>query len=525
MDKMLLILITFLPLLGAAIILAVPGKRVNLIRGLAVATTGVVFALTLYLWSIFQPQAATAALQSGAGLYAAYDARTFVEIPWIGAYHINFRFGVDGLSTMLILLTGLLSLLACFSAFTIVKQVKAFFVLYLLLVTGMMGVFMALDFFLFYVFWELMLLPMYFLIGIWGGPRREYAAIKFFIYTLLGSVLILLVMLAFYFKMTTLGMAEYAFNIPALVAKQPFHVAGGATLFQELLFWGLFIGFAIKVPIFPFHTWLPDAHVEAPTAISVILAGVLLKMGGYGILRFNYPLLPDVGALKPVMIFLACLGVWNIIYGALCALGQSDFKRLVAYSSVSHMGYVLLGIAVLKGDAVNGAIFQMFAHGLSSAMMFMLVGVVYERAHHREIARFGGIAVQMPVYFALAVVGFFASLGLPGLVGFIGEILVFLGVFTATFPHSTFPYGPVLAGVSTVGMLLTAAYILWTMQRVYLGPAKPEYAKYPDLTIWEKCAIVPLAVLCLVFGIMPSLVLNIFQVSTQVFLEAFKGLL
>jgi len=322
-------------------------------------------------------------------------------------------------------------------------------------------------------------------------------------------------MLAYYFKMTSAGFPEYAFNIPELVARKPFNVPGGPTLFQYLMFWGLFIGFAIKVPIFPFHTWLPDAHVEAPTAISVILAGVLLKMGGYGILRLNYPLLPEVGAAPGVMWFLALLGVVNIIYGALCALGQSDFKRLVAYSSVSHMGYVLLGIAILRTEGVNGAIFQMFAHGLSSAMMFMLVGVVYERAHHREIARFGGIAVQMPVYFALAVIGFFASLGLPALVGFIGEVMVFLGAFR---------YSPWIAGVSTLGMLLTAAYILWTMQRVYLGNPKEEHAGFPDSNRWELISIAPLAVLCIVFGVMPMLILNIFSGSTEVFMSLFKGL-
>ena len=510
MDKALLTLITFLPLVGGALMLATPSRRPNAIRAVAVITSGVVFLLTLYLWRVFD----ASAIASGAP-YAGYDSRTFTEIPWIASYHVYYRLGVDGLSVVLILLTGLLSFLACFSAFTIQKHVKGFFVLFMLLMTGMMGVFAALDFFLFYVFWEVMLLPMYFLIGIWGGPRKEYAAIKFFIYTLLGSVLILLVILAYYFKMTSMGLAQYAFNIPELVARRPFAVPGGPTLFQHLMFWALFIGFAIKVPIFPFHTWLPDAHVEAPTAISVILAGVLLKMGGYGILRLNYPLLPEVGALQGVMWFLAVLGVVNIIYGALCALGQSDFKRLVAYSSVSHMGYVLLGIAILRSEGVNGAIFQMFAHGLSSAMMFMLVGVLYERAHHRDLARFGGIAVQMPVYFSLAVVGFFASLGLPSLVGFIGEIMVLLGAFQ---------YSPWLAGISSVGLLLTAGYILWTMQRVYLGNAKPENAGFSDCNRWELVSIAPLAVLCIVFGVLPMMILNIYGTSTEVFLNFFRNL-
>ncbi|WP_319588758.1 NADH-quinone oxidoreductase subunit M [uncultured Desulfobulbus sp.] len=510
MDKILLTLITFIPLVGAALMLMTPSSQQRLIRTLAVLSTGVVFGLTLYLWWIFDP----AAIKSGAG-NAGYDVRTWTEIAWIQPYHIYFRLGVDGLSTLLIVMTGFLSFLATFVAFPIKKQVKGFFVLYMLLVTGMMGVFMALDFFLFYVFWEVMLLPMYFLIGIWGGPRKEYAAIKFFIYTLLGSVLILLVMLAYYFKMTSLGLGEYAFNIPELVARRPFHVPGGATTFQHLLFWGLFIGFAIKVPIFPFHTWLPDAHVEAPTAISVILAGVLLKMGGYGILRFNYPLLPEVGAAPAVMYFLALLGVVNIIYGAFCALGQTDFKRMVAYSSVSHMGYVLLGIAVLKSEAVNGAIFQMFAHGISSAMMFTLVGVLYERAHHREIARFGGIAVQMPVYFSLAVIGFFASLGLPTMIGFIGEVMVFLGAFA---------YNPWITAFATLGMLLTAAYILWTMQRVYLGPAKPQHDKFSDCGPWEMISLVPMAAAAILFGVLPSIALKIFSTSTEVFMKLFQNL-
>lgn len=508
MEKSLLSLITFVPLIGAALILCIPGGLHRAIRMTAVVTTAIVFGLTLYLWSIFD----ATAIGTATSVYAGYDQLTLIDVPWIQSLHIHYRFGVDGLSVLLIVMTGLLSLLACFVAFPIKKQVKGFFALYLLLVCGMMGVFMALDFFLFYVFWELMLLPMYFLIGIWGGPRKEYAAIKFFIYTLLGSVLILLVMLAYYFKMNSLGLEQYAFNIPELVARQPFSVPGGPTTIQQLMFWGLFIGFAIKVPIFPFHTWLPDAHVEAPTAISVILAGVLLKMGGYGILRLNYPLLPEVGAMDSVMWFLAILGVVNIIYGAYCALGQTDFKRLVAYSSVSHMGYVLLGIAVLNAEGVNGAIFQMFAHGISSAMMFMLVGVLYERAHHREIARFGGIAVQMPHYFALAVVGFFASLGLPSMVGFIGEVMVFLGAFN---------YNPWVAAVATLGMLLTAAYILWTMQRVYLGNAKPEHDGFKDCNVWEYIALVPLAIVAIVFGVFPALAIDIFKTSTDVFLKLF----
>ncbi len=507
MSKLLLSLITFLPLGGMVILLCIPGRFSAIHRAVAVVTTGLVFLLTLVLAARFDPSQITTA-----SVYSAYDAATFVECAWIKSFHIYYRLGVDGLSVALIVLTGLLSFLATFTAFSITKQVKAFFALYLILVTGMMGVFTALDFFLFYVFWELMLLPMYFLIGIWGGENRAYAAIKFFIYTLLGSVLILLVILAYYVKMKSIGVPEYAFNIPELIARRPFAYPGGATLMQHLLFWCLFIGFAIKVPSFPFHTWLPDAHVEAPTAISVILAGVLLKMGGYGILRLNYPLLPEVAGTDSVMYFLAVLGLVNIIYGAFCALGQKDFKRLVAYSSISHMGYVILGIAVLNSEGVNGAIFQMFAHGISSAMMFMLVGVIYERAHHREIARFGGLGVQMPNYFALAIVGFFASLGLPAMVGFVGEVLVLLG---------SFDYSRAITACATLGMLLTAAYILWTMQRVFLGTPKPEHQGFPDCSAWELISLVPLAVCAIVFGILPGCVLEIYRTSSAVFLSYF----
>ena len=508
LDKSLLSLITFLPLVGALLMMITPSDRPRLIRGISVVTTGIIFGLTLYLWYIFDP----AAIKAGAA-NLGYDQRTWTELAWMAPYHIYFRLGVDGISVLLIVMTGFLAFLATFVAFPIKKQVKGFFVLYMLLVTGMMGVFMALDFFLFYVFWEVMLLPMYFLIGIWGGPRKEYAAIKFFLYTLLGSVLILLVMLAFYFTTVKQGNALYAFNIPWLVANRP--CAGLPLLFKHLMFWGLFIGFAIKVPIFPFHTWLPDAHVEAPTAISVILAGVLLKMGGYGFLRLNWPLLPEIAHSHAVMIFLAILGVVNIIYGAFCALGQTDFKRMVAYSSVSHMGYVLLGLAVLKESAVNGAIFQMFAHGISSAMMFTLVGVLYERAHHREIARFGGIANQMPVYFSLAIVGFFASLGLPTMIGFIGEVMVFLGAWQ---------YNVWITGVATLGMMLTAGYILWTMQRVYLGPKKPQHDGFADCDKWELISLVPMAAASILFGILPMLALNIFTTTTSVFMTLFANL-
>lgn len=510
MEKSLLSLIVFLPIAGMVGILLMPSNNPKLIRNFSAVVTGVLFLLTLLLWKTVDLQSIGSDPKD---VKTWFDAATYYEAAWIPTFSIYYRVGVDGLSTMLIVLTGMLSFLATFSGFDIKKQVKGFFALYMLLITGMMGVFVSLDMFLFYVFWEIMLLPMYFLIGIWGGPRREYAAIKFFIYTLVGSVLILIVMLAFYFQVRTMEGGKYAdlaFNIPELIRLHPFGglVDGKPTWTQLLLFFGLFIGFAIKVPIFPFHTWLPDAHVEAPTAISVILAGVLLKMGGYGFIRINWPLVPE--AAQYLSYFMAVLGLVNIVYGALCAMAQTDFKKLVAYSSVSHMGYVLLGLAVLNSDGVNGAIFQMFTHGTSSAMMFLLVGVLYERAHHREIARFGGIAQNMPVYFALSMVGFFAALGLPGMSGFVSEVAVFLGGFRGQ---------PLVTAIATSGVVFTAGYILWTMQRVYLGAQKPEYADYSDCSGRELVMLVPLAALSILFGIFPSIILNMFTHSTDLFLS------
>ncbi len=432
------------------------------------------------------------------------DIRYMEYGTWIPALNIHYMMGTDGLSMPLIFLTGLLWVLCFVYSFSIENGVKGYFALFLLLQTGLIGVFCALDFFLFYVFWEIVLLPMYFLIGYWGGANRLYAAIKFFIYTLVGSVLMLVAMLALYWKD-----GFDTFNLLTLTSLSGSFDIG----FQTWIFLALFMGFAIKVPVFPFHTWLPDAHVQAPTAVSVVLAGVLLKMGGYGFYRFSYTLAPDAGISEMMVLLIGGLGLINIVYGALCAMAQKDFKSLVAYSSVSHMGFVLLGLAAMTTEGIQGSVLQMFNHGVSSAMMFLLVGVLYERAHHRDLDRFGGIGLQMPYYTGFAIIGFFASLGLPGLNGFISEMLVFMGAFNSeTFfagSSTVFALPRWIVYLALPGVVLTAGYILWTVQRVYMGTAKKEeYKTFPDLNWREVFSLTPLAALCIILGVMPQLVLD-----------------
>ena len=479
----------WLPVVGMVVIAFIPRDKEETIKIIAGATTGFQFLLTLVLWNNFD---------------SANGKMQFNEYAeWIPSFNIAYILGVDGLSLPMVVLTGLLFFLGVFVSWNTKKAVKGYFALFLLLDTGVMGVFLALDFFLFYIFWEVMLLPMYFLIGMWGGPQREYAAIKFFLYTLFGSVLMLVGILGLYFS------CGKTFNILELMEIAP-------TTLGTLKWWGfsaikviwvlLFIGFAIKVPVFPFHTWLPLAHVEAPTAISVLLAGILLKLGVYGILRVNYGLMPD--GVYWFSAALAFLGLINVIWGGLCALAQTDLKKLVAYSSVNHMGYSLIGMAaVIAASEANGAnlkaaqaglggaVFQMFNHGTISAMLFILVGVIYERAHHREIEGFGGLASQMPVYTGITAVAFFAGLGLPGLSGFISEAMCFIGAF------------PVYRGIviaSTIGILLNAAYFLWAFQRIFFGKLNDKYTTLPDINKLELLTVVPLLLITLFFGIYPS---------------------
>jgi NADH-quinone oxidoreductase subunit M len=537
--------LVFLPAVVALFIAFAPisgdqAKRVSL------AATAVVFVMSIAMifgWSEVQFASGTA------------DMQNMFSVGWIPSFGIHYMMGTDGVSFPLIVLTTFLGMLAMGASWPISKHEKAYCVLYLLLETGMIGVFCALDFFLFYVFWEVMLLPMYFLIGVWGGPRKEYAAIKFFLYTLVGSVLMLIAILMLYFNsdlrelsaeqlIATGAIApgieaatqaeasqailaadtpQHTFNILALQLMGQHTELFNVEMWcgKSLQWWAfvlLGIGFIIKVPSVPFHTWLPDAHVEAPTPISMILAGVLLKMGGYGIIRICYPICPEAGY---DLAYVVCgIGVVSMVYGAFAALAQTDFKRLVAYSSVSHMGYVVLGFGVWSAVAgtdynadywkmgMNGAMFQMIAHGLSSAGMFFMVGVIYDRVHHRDLNQFGGLFAKMPVYSGLAVGIFFAGLGLPGLCGFIGEVLVVLSVWN---------YSTTLAVIAAAVVILTAGYILWAIQRVYLGAEYkgPHAEALVPITMREFSIAAPLLALAILFGVYPKALLDYMQPSVD----------
>ncbi len=498
MGEHILSWMTFFPLIGAAVIACLPSGKKQIIRTVAAVAAAVPLLLAVQLFMKFD--------RGSGGLQ-------FVEhYTWIKSFNIEYFMAVDGLSMPMMLLTALLSFLCIFASWGIEKSIKGYFAMFLLLETGMFGVFCALDFFLFYVFWEVMLLPMYFLIGIWGGPRREYAAIKFFLYTLAGSVLMLLAMIALYLNVSDPVTGGHTFNMVYMFDQANHSAWLHVTNVRHMLWLALFIGFAIKVPVFPFHTWLPDAHVEAPTAVSVILAGVLLKMGTYGILRISYPMLPD-----QAMWFrwaLATLGAINILYGAYCAMAQKDMKKLVAYSSVSHMGYVLLGMAAMNSAGINGAVLQMFNHGTITAMMFLCVGVVYDRAHTREIGAFGGLGMQMPRYFSFFSFALFAALGLPGLSGFVSEAMIFIGAF---------PAFRTITMIAALGIIIGAAYVLWMLQRVFLGPKNDKWDNLPDINAREMFTLVPIGILVLLLGVFPMPVLDLMKVTLNNLIKVVAG--
>ena len=502
MASHILSIMLFTPIVGAVVVLCLPKDKPTLLKWVALAISFIPLVLAGVLWF-------------------SYDRTSDVQFQfkeladWIPAIGVRYHLAVDGISLPMVCLTTILTTLSLFYSFIIKERPKEFFAFFLLLETAMLGVFMALDFFLFYVFWELSLVPMYFLIGIWGGPRREYAAIKFFLYTLVGSVAMLLAIIGMYMETGTWDIVEMA-------AKQPF--AANPTL-AAIAFWAVFLGFAIKVPVFPFHTWLPDAHVEAPTAGSVILAGILLKLGAYGMIRILLPIFPAM--FKQFAPVVAALAAISIVYGALVAMAQWDLKKLIAYSSVNHMGYVMLGVAAaaaLGGStapevvnsqaiALNGAVLQMWNHGIITGALFFLVGVIYERAHTRDLKAFGGLGAKVPVYAGILTITTFASLGLPGLAGFVSEFLVFRGAFALIRPYAI---------ISALGIVVSAAYLLWkVIQQVLLGPLNERWAKLTDMKAWEVITLAPLIFFMLIFGLYPAPILDLINKAT---LAIVKGL-
>jgi len=511
--------ITFIPLLGAIIVLFLPNdnaiKRFSILWSIIPLILATVAWATMFTWPApfnFAYNACSDAITAASATY------TFGEcVPWIPVLGIQYHLGADGLSMPLVWLTALLTTLSLFySARVVEHRVKEFFALFMLLQVGMLGVFVSLDLFLFYIFWEVGLVPMYFLIGIWGHAqdRPQYSAIKFFLFTLAGSVFMLLGIIALYLYST-----PNTFDLTLLTAGNSTMAFATVPLVAPLAFLGFFLAFAIKMPLFPFHTWLPDAHTAAPTAGSVILAGILLKLGGYGFFRVLLPVFPQVS--RDWALWIGVLAAISIVYGSLAAMAQMDFKRLVAYSSVGHMGFVILGFAAAAAltveqvanqnyvdtgaSAINGAVMAMFSHGVITGGLFFLVGMLYERTHTRDLNQFGGFGAQVPVYGGLLLLTAFASLGLPGLAGFVGEFLVLRGAYSTL---------TILAFIAISGVVFTAAYFLWkVVQKVLLGNVSEKWALLPDLKGFEVLTLVPLAVLMIVIGIYPNWLVDTINVA------------
>lgn len=477
----------FLPVAGAVLLLLIKRTQEGLIKWVALLTAMVEFILSLPLFT---------------GFDKTTHLMQFVErYEWIPSWGITYHLGLDGISVLFVLLSTLITILCLTISWkSITTKVKEFYIAILLMEGAMIGVFSSLDFFLFYIFWEAMLIPMYLLIGVWGGPNRIYAAIKFFLYTLVGSVLMLVGIIVLYFE------AGRTFDILELMNKTyPYYL-------QFWLFWAFFAAFAVKVPMFPVHTWLPDAHTEAPTAGSVILAAVLIKMGAYGFLRFSLPLFPD--ASKAMTIPMMILSVIAIIYGAIVCLAQTDLKRLIAYSSVSHMGFVTLGIFALNSQGLEGGILQMINHGIVTGALFLCVGIVYDRTHSRQIKDYGGLATVLPVYAAFFMVFTLASIGLPGLNGFIGEFLIILGGFKAV------KWSGVLAAT---GIIIGAAYMLWLYQRVFFMETNEKVQGLKDMDFREIITLLPLIILVLWIGVYPDTFLSFMHPSVEHLLQRLEG--
>lgn len=524
--------ILFVPLVGALVLLLWSGSSQKQVRLFTLIVSVIEVLLAAILYFQFESQTGADSYLSQFQLIERY--KWFgLELGSMGAFEVYYHVGIDGLSLWLVVLTAVIMAIGVLSSWHYDHQYRGYFILYLILSASIFGCFISLDLFLFYLFFELMLLPMFFLIGIWGGPNRAYASIKFFIYTLVGSLLILMVMIGLYlsavdpvqmldgklvhtFDFLYLSDSANFISGSILSADSDFQLFG--TGIRYVAFLALMIGFAIKLPAVPVHTWLPDAHVEAPTAISLILAALLLKVGGYGMMRIGYAIFPEEAISYSVLI--ASIGVLSIIYGGLNALAQRDLKRLVAYSSVSHMGFVLVGLAALTSDGAAGTVFHMLSHGLISAGLFLVVGVVYDRTHNRTIENFSGLATRMPKYTFVVIVLFFASLGLPGLSGFVGELMVLMGAFGASVNGT---YSVVLAILATTGIIISAVYYLWTTQRMFFGKywvreeAWERHMK--DLGKREWLMFLPLILLILLLGIYPRIVLDPMNESVRLFID------